>query len=134
MTPAQFIDKYALRIDAEYQGEEPTDYGHRMMYEVTVARPSVRNGRWPEFKTSYFHGSGIPGFEEESLILCVALDLQASLDCDSYEEFARDFGYDEDSLSGYRTWEACNKQARELQEWATLAMIRDLREVREDDD
>jgi hypothetical protein len=98
-------------------------------YEVKMSRPS--NGKRPSVTLPYWHGSALH-FDAESFLLCIALDTQAAQNCTTFEDFAADYGYDADSLSAFRTFEAMTAQAKRLNEWATTRMIADLLTVEED--
>lgn len=127
MTPAQFIDKYAVRI-SEKLVDATADQACRS--RCPDPRPSPAIGR--RSTLPYFHGYGIDGFKAEDFILCIALDVRSAHTVDTFEEFVAEFGYDSDSLSAFGLFQAIAKQYADLAKWATAAMFADLLTVEED--
>ena len=73
----------------------------------------------------------VPDPTLEEVLYCVALD-SAVLNYSSYEEWAHEFGYEEDSRKGEQTYQACIKQALQLKALIGMPAIEQLRELYQD--
>lgn len=71
---------------------------------------------------TYTRGDAVPPPDRDAVVLAVLRDAASGHPDlgDSYESWADDFGYDRDSLSGYRAWEECRRVYRTLRRLPTL--------------
>ncbi len=65
------------------------------------------------------------------ILSCLLNDAGGVEDCDTFEEWADDYGYDGDSRKAERIYEACKKVAAELSDMFTKDELTDLRELLE---
>lgn len=79
------------------------------------------------FNESFFSGSVFraapPNISD--FLQCLALDSYA-MQCDFFEDWAQEFGYDTDSREAYRVYKACLKNARKLRDFIGHSLMAEL--------
>jgi len=76
-------------------------------------------------------GRPLPKPTLEEVLYCLTLD-SGVLNYATYEEWAHEFGYDEDSRKGEQTYQACLKQALQFKQLVNEVELEALREVYQD--
>ena len=108
-TIRSFVEKHKIRMTADWADSNPNMDSKDMNHFKCLLR------RGPARMTIYFsQGYGIRGEPDAAGVLdCLASDAASVDNAQSFEEWARDLGYEEDSRAE-RTFKACESQAQKL--------------------
>ena len=105
---AEVSENPAMRPSKSAIAAEQRWYREATHYSVTLHRPDGRT-----VETPYSCGSGIKEKPDAAGVLdCLCSD--ASLACNTFEDFCSETGYDEDSRTSERIWNACCETADKL--------------------
>jgi len=117
-------------------------HGICMEYHKVPSNPHLRDLQGTHFRCAFSKGDGLfkcyfsfgyghknPQPTAKEVLACVLSDARCAED--TFEEFCGNFGYDDDSLSAYRTWEACRRTDEELREWLGDDLHQEFRECEE---
>lgn len=131
MLGSAWLEKYGVRFDWRADGFhlDENRWEHQR-FNITLEREDV------EHEFTWRAGMGITDDPDADTILPHLADecAMAHEYGQDFPEFARTYGYDEDSLRAYRTWEAVKKQRDDLYEFMTSeAMWEDFLAIREAD-
>lgn len=100
------MERDEVRADVSYGSSEPTPENFQGCTPWTVTM--IRKGR--RISVPFYTRPAIAEDPTAHDVLdCVLSDALAGEQ--DFEDFASDFGYDEDSRKAYATWEACGKLA-----------------------
>jgi hypothetical protein len=111
-TLKSLIERDGVRADVSYGASVPTPEDFRDSTAWTVVLR--RKGR--KLSVPFFTGSAITEDPTAHVVLdCVLSD--ALIGEDTFEGFASEFGYEEDSRKAYATWESCVKMARKVRKF-----------------
>lgn len=110
-----FIKKYNVRVaSCTAVNENPNNRGWRDAnhYKVTLR---CRNRQMTLF---FSQGYGIDHEPDPySIFCCLVSDTWSVRNTPSFEEWARDLGYDPDSRTAEKTFKACEKQAEKVEKF-----------------
>ena len=101
-------------ITATYRGDKPAKWDGRNHNNHTVTVRNTETGK----KTSFDFWASLadPELSSEYDIInafyCFVSDAIAGEM--TFEDFCSDFGYDNDSMTAYKTWKACKRSAAKL--------------------
>lgn len=112
LTEQQFETLSVTKIVARPDGlmsDAPMDH-----WVVTLRR--VGFGRWPSLTTFFSKGKGHNGKAPTlvEVVDCLAGDAASIVNASSFEEWASDLGYDEDSRKAHDVWQACRRDTDKL--------------------
>lgn len=126
-TLSEFIEKHGIGLRYASVHTNPNmddpkwDANH---YSVTLRYN--RDDR-PTMGLFFSQGKGIKGGPKAAAVLdCLASDAASIENAGSFEEWASELGYDEDSRKAERTYRICCDQARQLKEWLGAAAYQEL--------
>ena len=108
MTMQGFLQKHRIEMTAELVESNPN-----------IADMPAGSRHWrcvfgPELHAFYSQGPAIEREPEAADVLaCIANDA-ASVDCNDFETWAAEFGYDSDSRRAERIFNACREERRNL--------------------
>lgn len=118
ITMKQFVNRYHIKIENEWVDTNPNmqDSKNRMNhYKVTLF--ARIDGKRKQFTTYFSMGLGLSHEPDAASVLdCIASD-SSGIDGQSFEQWADDYGYDTDSRSAERTYNACISQASKLKKF-----------------
>lgn len=118
-----FIRKHGLKMKSE-GGEVRTDsdgWKHFAFRCVISAGPATMT---LPYRMGMAHEGKTPKLSE--VLDCIASDASGLYEGVTFEEWARDYGYDEDSRKAERIFEACKEQTRDFENLLGLAALREL--------
>ena len=101
-----------FRVSAEYVGNEAAPFNAENYHNhqvVVVNRENRRRMRFM-FWASIMKPELCSRYDVLNAFYCFLSDAASGLL--SFEEFCREFGYDTDSRTAYRTWQACQYSSR----------------------
>lgn len=111
MDTKQFVNKYGVKMSVEWADENKNapDWTEANHFKVTLRMGKKR-------LTTYFsQGYGIKGEPKAADVLyCLASDAAGWEENQSFEDWAANYGYDEDRRKAERIYKVVEKQAREL--------------------
>lgn len=116
-TLADFIQKKGIVAKAEWADRNPSmdnDSGHMTRhFKVTL---SYMEGDQRKRLTTYFSQGSAHTKEPTAadVLDCLASDASGVENAGTFEEWASEYGYDEDSRKAERTYKICQKQAAQL--------------------
>lgn len=126
MTPTEFASKHQLTLVATRVNKrpliDPTDWDNDARHWKTILyRPASTgekaDGIRPSFTIYFSQGSAHTKAPTVSDVIgAVSMDIQGAADR-GFEEWAREYGYDTDSRKAERTFQAIEKQAKDLEEF-----------------
>jgi hypothetical protein len=117
----QFIAKHGITAECQWADRNPNmddkewsrDSTH---YRVTL---TIRDGKRRRKMQTYF-SMGSAHTKEPSaadVLDCLASDASGYDNAQSFEEWARDYGYDPDSRKAEKTYKTIAKQSERLKQW-----------------
>lgn len=113
MNGQQWTETYGVNFDWSANGyQQDSDGWEHHAYTITLASEDK--------SVSFPWRQGMAVDDEptpDRVLWAVAGDCRAGED--DFTEFAANFGYDDDSLSAYRTWEACKDMRAKLYDFAS---------------
>ena len=113
-TMKQFVNKNRIKATSEWADANPhmADAQNMNHFKVTLKRAGKQ-------MTLYFsQGYGISGEPDAASVLnCLASDSSSVESARSFEDWARDLGYDPDSRKAEKTFKVCEKQAERLKKF-----------------
>ena len=108
-----FIDRHGLTAEVDWADSNPNmDDAREMTHWLVTIHAEDRTMAVP-FSQGLAH-TGEP--ELDDVLDCLASDAATVDNARSFEDWAGDLGYDEDSRRAYRTYEAIQRQAGELRQ------------------
>lgn len=108
-TLTSLIERDSVRAEVRYGSNEPTPDGFVEFNPWTVTLRRKRR----QLSVPFYTGPAITEDPDVHNVLdCILSDALAGEQ--DFEDFARDYGYDEDSRRAYTTWEACGKMAERV--------------------
>lgn len=111
-TLKSLIRRDNVRADVRYGSSEPTpeNFANSTPWTVTLHRKRRK------LTVSFYTGSAITEDPTAHDVLdCLLSD--ASAGEQTFEDFAGEFGYEEDSREAHATWESCEKMAKRVRKF-----------------
>ena len=107
------VERWGIKIESSMVGENPNapDWRDANHYRVTLRT------RTPKRQLSIYFSQGYGIHEDPTasgVLSCLVSDASGIDNALSFEEWAREYGYDTDSRKAERTYKACEEQARKL--------------------
>lgn len=128
LSPAEFRQKYGIIVNETLLRIGDKRDAHNHHYDVELSYKDARYYR--RITVPYMHGSAM-AYDQDDVLYAVSQDLSVDTS-QGFESFASDFGYDEDSLSAFRIFEAIAKQQQDVRTWArSEQMYQDFLNLRE---
>lgn len=116
-TLQQFINRHGITADVEYTDTNPNMEDSRYPmnhWKVTLRRSNPRRQMTVLFST----GLGISGQPDADDVLnCIISDAAGIENAQGFEDWASEYGYDEDSRKAERIYKACQREARKLSQF-----------------
>lgn len=126
MTIQEFIEKYDVEMEFEEVSSRPDglmdDNWKARHYRCTLTQRSYHNKMEVYFSVGLAHSE--PKLED--ILDCMASDSAGYENAWSFEDWANEYGYDPDSRKDERIYNACAKQAEELNAWLRDEAYHDL--------
>lgn len=114
-------------------GYRPTFGKGMTVYEAGVLSETLETGRVPRHQKPHIAKPGvIPDPSIENVLHSLLSDGAVDFDALSFEEFAAEFGYSEDSRDAERIYHACVDTGRQMRAALGIPMIEKLREAFQD--
>lgn len=132
MTGQEFAAKYGVSFDWSAEGyHRDTDGWEHQRFTVTLVYTPRTDGATREFSTTWRQGLGIDHEPRVGDVLeSLALDINSA--AETFEDWAAECGYDEDSRRAERTYNACRDARRGIYDWCeSAAMFEDFEQIGE---
>lgn len=120
MTFKAFCIDYGVTIKSTLVGENPNnrEWKEANHFKVVLQR-RVWGGKRAQLTTYFSQGYGINGEPTaENVLQCLVSDSQGFANARSFEEWASEYGYNEDSRKAERTYCVVQAQAAKLAQFA----------------
>lgn len=112
----EFINENKIRVaNCEWVDKNPNnpEWRDANHFKVTLKR---KGGK--QISTFFSQGYGCSGEPDATSVLnCLALDSSGIENNPSYEDWASEYGYDEDSRQHERIYKSCVTQANKVKRW-----------------
>jgi hypothetical protein len=132
MTYKEFCNRYNITAESEWADGNPNmdDWRDANHFKVTLMRRDPTNGVRRQMTVPFSQGYGIQGNPTaDSVLECMAMD--AGYEDYTFEEWCREFGYDDDSRKAERTFKTVQAQSKKLEQFLGSERLEELRECEE---
>lgn len=110
----QFAKDHRVTLTASHRGQRTEKMGDHKVNQDIWSCTLLYNGMGYDFP--FYKGIGNKGAAPtvDEVLYCLASDAHGVKD-NSFEEWCREYGYDDDSRKALRIFEACEETAQELE-------------------
>lgn len=125
----EFVREHDITMTAEWADSNPNmpDSANMDHWKVTFKRRNV-DGQRRQLTTYFSMGYGHNGREPkaEDVLDCLASDASGYHNARSFEDWASEYGYDEDSRTAERIYKTIERQANRLERFLGSDALNDL--------